>query len=981
MPAGEYAASLIGDFEPPASGGLEGRRLGPYEVLRRIGGGGMGVVYEARDTRLDRKVAIKLLPRAGGQDDEARERFIREARAASALDHPNICSIYDVGETGGETGAGPRTFIVMAHYDGETLEQKLEGGPLPANEAGEIAVQVARGLERAHEAGIIHRDVKPANVMITDRGEVKVLDFGIAKVAGDAELTRPGISPGTPAYMSPEQGRGEPVDGRTDVWSLGAILYQMLAGRRPFEGRGEMEIYRAVQNQAPEPLPDRVPADLERVVAKALEKDPEERYLRVGEMLAELEPAVPAAEASGRGGRRATAVAVAAILLAFGGWWATRRGPEVPTPAAEVTVPVVGVMPFVNVSGDGTLDWYGEGIARLVVDGLSSSRHLQVVSPQRTEPLIGVEGSAERAQRAAEDGIGVLVSGEILPATDGLALAARVVRTGDGVQLAGQRLDGLAPEGLLRAADDVVRAARKGLGVPPLEAVNVFAADFTADNPAAYGDYVAGLRAWDDYRFEEAERAFAAALELAPGFTMARYRLALAQMMSGRDDLARSEIARALSEVDGLPDRDARYVRAAGFYITFQDAEAIVAYRQIVERYPYETEARYLLAELLHSSGEYRQELEVLGELAALEPGNSIIWSMTGYAHLALGDSTRAVRDFQRYLELEPGANAYDSLADAYRAQGELERAAEHYAEALRLDPTFHFATVDLAKVDALRGRWRPAEERLAALVNDPEARPRHRRVAVFELAHLYRSGGRFRDAADLLAVHEDLLAAGQARAAWALSLRGTSLMELNQYGEARRLIDRAVALASDDPTRYLFARGLLELRQGRAEDLEATLGLIRQAAAGDPASAAGALKAVAYLRGLQLLAAGRPSAAVGELSQAVSGAGARYRDYRLGLAQAYAAVGRSEAADDVARQVAAERDPADPRLDLELDRVRALLIRARVAAAMGRPSDARRYAGEFLERWSKADPGLAELTEARSLAQARGDRMPAGAS
>ncbi len=979
VPAGEFAATLIDDFEAAAEpDSLDGRRLGPYEVVRWIGDGGMGVVYEARDTRLDRKVAIKLLPHAWSRDPQARERFAREARAASALDHPNICSIYDIGETEG-LEAVPRTFIVMAFYDGETLERKLERGPMESAEAREIAVQVARGLERAHAAGIVHRDVKPANVMVTGHGEVKILDFGIAKVAGDAGLTRSGVSPGTPAYMSPEQSRGEQVDGRTDVWSLGAILYQMLAGRRPFPGKSAMAVYFAIQNEDPGPLPEGVPEELARVVTKALAKDPETRYPSVAEMLAELDPtAMIASPPSRRAGRGTLAVALAG-LLALGGFWAYQRGrPELPETTAETAAPVVGVVPFVNRSGDEELDWFGEGLARLVVDGLSSSRHLQVVSAQRTGPLADIERPAELARRAAEDGIEALISGEILPAADGLTLAARVVRTGDGVQLAARRLGGLAPGDLLRAADDVVREARKGLGVPPLETVNVFAADFVADNPAAYEHYVEGLRAWDAYRFEEAARAFAAALEAAPGFTMARYRLALARMMAGQSETARSDIGRALSEADGLPDREARYVRAADAYIAYRDAEAFDAYRQIIERYPYETEARYWLAELLHSGGEYRQELEVLGELAALEPENSIIWSRSGYAHLALGDFARAIGDFQRYLEVKPDANGHDSLADAYRAQGELERAAEHYAEALRLDPTYHFATVDLATVDALRGRWLAAEERLADLVSDPLARPRHRNDAAFELAFLYRAAGRFRETAQALAAVEDLLAAEQVREAWALSVRGTSLMELGQVDYARTLIDRALELRSDRPTRYLFARGLLELRQEQFEELEATIGRILEAAPTVAAPASKEARATAYLQGLRLLAQGHSEAAVSELLQAVVPGGTEYRDYRLGLARAYAAAGNLAAAGDAARRAATERDPGKPRFDLELDRVRALLVRARIAAAEGRPAEAARQAGAFLDRWSGADPGLAELLDARLLARAaQGEKSP----
>ncbi len=288
QPAGDYAATLIDEIHTEAAQDpLEGRQLGPYRVVRQIGGGGMGVIYEATDTRLDRRVAIKLLPPALSRNPAARERFIREAKAASALDHPNICTVHDIGAT-----EGGRMFIVMAYYSGETLEDRLEAGPLPIADARDLAIQIARGLERAHEAGIVHRDVKPANVIVTEHGEAKILDFGVAQTAGDVGLTRSGTTPGTPAFMSPEQSRGEKVDTRTDVWSLAAVLYQMITGRRPFDGKSQMAIYVAIQQHEPAPLShwrEQIPEALERAVAKCLKKDPGARYQSMTELLTVLE--------------------------------------------------------------------------------------------------------------------------------------------------------------------------------------------------------------------------------------------------------------------------------------------------------------------------------------------------------------------------------------------------------------------------------------------------------------------------------------------------------------------------------------------------------------------------------------------------------------------------------------------------------------------------------------------------------------------
>ncbi len=976
-PAVEVAAVLLAaadDGDDP----FAGRQLGPYRIVRRIGAGGMGEVYEARDERLRRRVALKLLPPEWSRDAAAKERFLREARAASTFDHPNICTVHDLGEA--DDG---RLYIVLAHYEGESLGHKIDRGPLPVAEALDLAVQVARGLERAHEAGVIHRDVKPANVIVTAHGDAKILDFGIAKVADATGLTHTGVSPGTPAYMSPEQAAGEPVDSRTDIWSLGVMLYEMLAGRRPFQGDSAMAVLHVISSRDPAPLggarPE-VPAALERAVAKALEKDPARRYQRVAQLRADLEaataapPMPPWRRAAARGLRPAAATLGAVLLLAGGfrayrEWAATDPGTELSPAAAEAAVPVVGVIPFTNRTGDRELDWVGEGIARLVRDNLSQSRHLHVVSELRVAALRDAADPSELARHAAAAGIEALLTGEILPGAEGLTMAARLGATAGGRQLAARRVDGLAPEELLDTAAGVAREARKGLGVPPTEAVDIFAADFAAENPAAYDLYLRGLRAFADYRYDEAEDAFAAALEEAPGFTMARYRLAYVAAAAGRTDAALAEIRRAVAESDRLPDRDARYVRALEAYIDRRLEDAIAAYRGIVEHYPYETEARSLLAILLQDSGRYEEVLEVVEALARLEPENHTAWSLAGWANLALGNLHQAVLNLERYLEFEPdSANGHALLGDAYRAQEELDLAAEQYAQALAIDPAFHFATIALAVVDVLRGHQDLAEERLARLVADSTAHPRYRIDAVFELSSLVRSQGRFGRAIEVLESREALIAGEKVREALALSVRGLSHMELGDYQAAAELIDRAIERSPTAPTRYLFARGLLELRQQRFEALDETVARILRDSPPPDQPNRKTDKAAAYLRGLRQLAEGRAESAVGELSRAVALEGYEYARYRLGLARAYLAAGKPRQAMAASRQESQERDLRKPRLDLELDRNRAQLVLAEAQLAMGRPEAAAEHARHFLERWASADPGPPDLAAARRL-------------
>jgi serine/threonine-protein kinase len=980
-PTYEAAAALLADASGETAGThLADRELGHYRLVREIGSGGMGVVYEAEDIHLRRRVAIKFLSPEYSRDSTAKERFLREARTASALDDPNICTVHDVGESDG------RLYIVMAYYEGETLKERLARGPLPMVEARQVAVQVARALARAHEAGIVHRDIKPANVMLTRRGEVKVLDFGIAKMRGDTTLTRAGSSPGTPAYMSPEQARGEPVDGRTDLWALGALLYEMLAGRRPFPGEDEQAVLYAILTCEPEPLhrmrPE-VPMALARMVARTLAKQPGERYQSAAELLSDLESGGSRSVAGARSWRQ-RAVLIA-ILLGIGlvvmsGWWFARRSRQPSavsgTVASRETMPVVGVVPFANHTGNPGLDWCGGAIARLVTDSLSASRYLHVASDRRTAALAGIEDPAALARRAADGGIDILLTGEILPMSGGLQVAARLEETKGGKVLAPWSSKGLAPAGLLLVADGIARAARKALGVPPTEEVGGLAADFLARNPEAYGDYERGLTAFLRFHYAEAEPGFAAALEKAPDFTMARYRLALIQYVTSRTDEALANIHRATSEADRLPDREARYVRAAEAFFSRRTIEAVAAYRELVERYPYETEARYLLAQALMSQLRYEDALSALEVLQRIDPDNPLAWTMAGESELALRRFAQAVANLRRALELDP-ADIYARyiLGKVYEALGELDLAAGELSEALRREPGYHFATLALAEIEILRNRRHQAEQRLQELASNPDALSRHRITAAFDLAALYRSEGRFRAAAQALAALGPEIAAERVREPMALTVRGLSRLELGDPAGARRLLDAAVERSVDHRHRHLcalFAHGMLELRQERWDAIEKAVHQLRSSVAPPDDPNRGEEKAAACLLGLRWLAAGRPGPAIDELSRAVALKGDECSLYRLGLAQAYLAAGRLPEALAAASEAANWRDPADPRLDLELERGRALLVLARAQEAMGKPLEAAASARQFLERWAKADSSLPDLAEARRLATLR---------
>src|SRR5438309_4470694 len=355
-----------------------GQTVSHYRIVSRLGGGGMGVVYEAEDTRLHRRVALKFLPEETVADAAALQRFRREAEAASALNHPHICTIYDIGEHDG------RPFIVMEKLEGQTLATLITSKPMPLDRILTIGSEVAEALAAAHEAGIIHRDIKPANIFVTKRGDAKLLDVGLARLdAGDASatpdsatdehLTKPGTTIGTIAYMSPEQARGEAVDARSDLFSLGAVLYEMATGVRPFRGATSTLIADAIVNgdvPPPSQINAEVPHDLDQVILSALEKDRELRVQSAGELRAALlrlrrdtssaKSVVPVRPKTKRVWPPIAAAAVIAIAIAA--FWYTKGRHETTAGVVPKQRMMIAVLPFENMSGDAAQEYFTDGL-------------------------------------------------------------------------------------------------------------------------------------------------------------------------------------------------------------------------------------------------------------------------------------------------------------------------------------------------------------------------------------------------------------------------------------------------------------------------------------------------------------------------------------------------------------------------------------------------------------------------------------------
>ncbi len=413
-----------------------GSRLGHFEIVSLLGSGGMGEVYRARDTRLGRDVAVKVLRPDLVQDEERLKRFEREARAASGLNHPNIVQIYDIGEHEGSR------FIAMECVDGQSLRKLFENGPLPTKKLIKIATQTAEGLAKAHAAGIVHRDLKPENIMVTDDGYVKIIDFGLAKLRpGGSELdserstldqieTYDGVVLGTVGYMSPEQVKGQAADFRSDQFSLGVVLYEAATGRRPFSAGSVAETFSAVLKEEPAPITEssaRVPATLARVIERCLAKAPEERYDSTRDLVIQLEDL--GADARARGGRAkgrlaagAASIGLLAVLLTVFYWLGN---PREPGGTGLPRVESVAVLPLDNLSGDPEQEYFVAGMHEALITVLSKIGALKVIS--RTSVMRFQETNKSLPEIARELGVEAVIEGSVLRAGDRVRITAQLV--------------------------------------------------------------------------------------------------------------------------------------------------------------------------------------------------------------------------------------------------------------------------------------------------------------------------------------------------------------------------------------------------------------------------------------------------------------------------------------------------------------------------------------------------------------------------
>lgn len=686
----------------------EGTMVSHYRVINRIGAGGMGEVYLAEDTKLNRKVALKFMSHQHSQSQELKARFMREAQATAKLNHPNIVHIYEVGEF------QQRPFFAMEHIEGQSLRKYASDKKLEIIDIIKLSIQICEGLQEAHTTGIVHRDIKPSNIVVDNRGRPRILDFGLATIAGTEQLTKTGSTLGTIGYMSPEQVRGKTVDARSDLFSLGVILYELLADRRPFTGETEGEVLNSIQTLDPEPVArykSGVPEGLQRIISKLLEKDPNLRYQSASGVVADLSKekqlidsssslSLPTSSIKPRSGKYklifsgSGLVIIVVFLLILRPWNITIS----PTQEAVAQENRLAIMYFDNLADSDDPKRYGEIITNLLITDLTETPNLKVISTQHLYDILkqlGYEGKKKfdrdiATQIAERAGAKWMLLGSVLQTEPNFLVTAQLVETTTGNTVASQRVEGTIEESVFAVVDKLSLELRTDLELPQINdsQTRSSVADHTTSSSEAYRLYLEAIELNLQYRRGQALDKLKQATAIDSTFAAAYFEMS--KYINNPKEKVRI-IKLAMRFIDHAnPGTQDAITGMYAYNVEHDIPKAIRIWKAHYEKNPGASQAMLGVASAYKELGKNDSAIICFRALIKNDPQFKIAYNHLAYLYRDQDNYDSSLWAINKYIELAPDEpNPYDTKGDIYSHYGKLVEAKDSYAKAYKIDPTF----------------------------------------------------------------------------------------------------------------------------------------------------------------------------------------------------------------------------------------------------------------------------------------------------